>query len=459
MSNGHPSLQTPPASFISHGSGWERWAWWIGFLLLLAFSGLVELRSAFQKTHKTDLQVFLRAAWAVRSGDDIYQVTDDHPYHYHYPALLAILLTPLADPPPGVPRDGAVPFAVSVAIWYWFSVACLAWGVQALCRALEETSALPRLGLPAFSKWHALRAIPILVCAIPIGETLSRGQVTLLLLALVCGLIAAILRGRRWQAGFWLAGAICLKIIPAFLLIYPLWRRDLRCLGGCALGLVVGLGVVPGVVLGPERTLGYFQEWTDALLRPALGRGEDQSRAKELINVTGTDSQAPLALLHNGLHADRATRPKEATDAVRMGHGLIIGALTLLTLAAGGWRNTRDPRREALFLGALTLVMILASPVCHLHYFCLSLPLVAGLLAVVLERLEYIRMRTGFVVLASVFFVCSLLPVIPRLEFLRDHGLATYGNLLMWSAALVWLRFGRPVANATSEPQYVTLAA
>ena len=458
MSSSPPSLSALPASSNSR-FGWERRAWLIGFLLLLAFGGLVEVRSAFLKRPMTDLQVYLRAAWAVRSGADLYAITDDNHWHYHYPPLLAILLTPLADPPPGLPREGAVPFSVSVAIWFLFSVACLAWGVQALCRALEETSPITSLGPAAFSRWHALRAIPILICAIPIGETLSRGQVNLILLALICGLIAAILRGRRWQAGFWLAGAICLKIIPAFLLIYPLWRRDLRCLGGCALGLAIGLGVVPGVVLGPERTLGYFQEWTNALLRPALGRGEDQSRAKELIDVTGTDSQAPLALLHNGLHADRATRPKEATDAVRMGHGLIIGVLTLLTLAAAGWRTKRDPSREVLFLGALTLVMILASPVCHLHYFCLSLPLVAGLLTVVLERTDNVRIRTGFVVLAAAFFVCSLLPVIPRLEFLRDHGLATYGNLLMLSAALVRLRFGRPVANASAEPEHLSLAA
>jgi hypothetical protein len=60
-----------------------------------------------------------------------------------------------------------------------------------------------------------------------------RGQVNLLLLALLCGTAAATLRGRRFRAGLFLAGAICIKVIPAFLLLFPLWRRDGRCLLGC----------------------------------------------------------------------------------------------------------------------------------------------------------------------------------------------------------------------------------
>ena len=51
----------------------------------------------------TDLQVYLRAAWAVRSGADLYTIIDDNQWHYHYPALFAILMTPLADPPAGEP--------------------------------------------------------------------------------------------------------------------------------------------------------------------------------------------------------------------------------------------------------------------------------------------------------------------------------------------------------------------
>ena len=36
---------------------------------------------------------------------------------------------------------------------------------------------------------------------------------------------------------------------------------------------------------------------------------------------------------------------------------------------------------QLLVLSALFLLMILISPVCHLHYFCLSIPILMGLIA------------------------------------------------------------------------------
>src|SRR5262249_39700762 len=196
-------------------------------VLVIAFGVLVEVRSAFLKRRMGDLGCYLRAAWAVRTGGDLYAVTDDNHWHYNYPPLLAILMAPLADPPPG--EDGArrPPYAVSWAVWYVFSVLCLAVGVHVLARALEKTSARPEVrNQPAgCRRWWALRLWPVLVCLPPIGHTLMRGQVNLLVLALFCAAAAATVVGRRFQAGLWLSGAVSIKIYPAFLLLYPLWRR------------------------------------------------------------------------------------------------------------------------------------------------------------------------------------------------------------------------------------------
>src|SRR5204862_5837457 len=136
----------------------------------------------------------------------------------------------------------------------------------------------------------------------------------------------ALLRGRRLEAGLWLAGAICVKIIPAFLLLYPLWRRDRRMLAGCGVGLVVGLAVVPVAVLGPGRTVDCYRTVADAVLLPGLTHGGDQARAGELTDMTATASQSLVAVLHNTRHPDRPTRPHHATLAVR-GVALALGAL------------------------------------------------------------------------------------------------------------------------------------
>ena len=53
----------------------------------------------------TDIGPYLRAAWAVRTGGDIYAITattDDRGWHYLYPPLFAIIMSPFAAPPPGL---------------------------------------------------------------------------------------------------------------------------------------------------------------------------------------------------------------------------------------------------------------------------------------------------------------------------------------------------------------------
>src|SRR5438874_9559923 len=104
----------------------RRWGWVLGIAVVVLFGVLVEMRSAYLKRRMGDLGVFLRTAWAVRAGQDIYTVTDNNGYHYHYPPLFAILLVPLADPPPGADLSWTAPYAVAVAVWYAFSLFCLA---------------------------------------------------------------------------------------------------------------------------------------------------------------------------------------------------------------------------------------------------------------------------------------------------------------------------------------------
>jgi hypothetical protein len=424
---------------------------------LVLFCGLVEFRSAFLIHRKGDLNVFLRAGWAVRAGVDMYDVTDNNGFHYNYPPLLAVLAAPLADPPAGADRSGMLPWPVSVAIWYALGILCLALAVHQLACALEQNSpdAAVRLQPRGCRRWWALRILPVLACLVPIGHTLMRGQSNLFVLALLGGCLAFVLRGRRFQAGLCLAGAICLKVFPAFLLLFPLWRRDGRCLAGCAAGLVLGLGLIPAAVLGPGETWRCYERFLAVTLEPGLGVGTDESRARELTNVTATDSQSLLAVLHNTLHYNPATRPAQASPAVRLASMAAGAGLTALTLLAAGWRRDTDPLSIVILFAALTINMLLLSPVCHLHYFCLAVPLAMALLAARWEGRETLAVGTGLTLALVFSTVANLLPQFPRLQALRDTGIAMYGTLLLWAVgvAVLWRRTRRNQPAAASSPR------
>jgi hypothetical protein len=420
---------------------WERRGLVALAVLVILFGLVVEKRSAFMQRRMTDLGVYLRVAWAVRAGEDIYDTIDNNGWHYQYPPLFAILMVPLADPPAGVRAEGVVPYPVAVALWYGFSVLCLAAGVHTLARALEEQAAPALGGIPPTGcrRWWMLRVVPVLACITPIGHTLMRGQVNLLLLTLLCATAAALVRGRSRRAGLWLSGAICLKVIPAFLLLVPLWRRDFRCLAACALGLVIGLLVIPAAVFGLPRTLEYYREYDEKLLRPAQGRGTDQSRAEELIMMTRNDSQSVLAAIHNSLHPDRLHRPDHPTVAVRWTARIVVSFLTVCTLLAAGWRRTAGGAAVVLFLGALVLDMLLYSPVCHLHYFSLLVPLVMGLLDCRWKGQANPRLGKGLLLLFAANVVGNMLPNLPGMELVRDLGLAMYASLALWLLGCIWL--------------------
>lgn len=422
---------------------WERRGLILFIFAVLPLGMYAVYRNSAMERRMGDARIFFRAAWAVRAGEDIYDVTDQIA-HYCYPALLAILLTPLANP--GIDVPAALPYTVSLAIWYAFGVLCLILGVHVLARALERHSAASGIRTqPRYCRrWWALRLWPVLVCLPPIGHTLMRGQVNLLVLAILCAALAALLHGRHLRAGLWFSWSIVIKIIPAFLLLFPILRRDVRFLAACGVGLVIGLLVIPAATFGPKRAWLYNWKLAEVLLLPGMGMGADQSRAKELITVTGTDSQSILAVLHNSLHPQRGSRPDHASAHVRRASYLVGGLLTCVAIVA--WRRRRcyapdaapEGSRTVIFFGLLILNMLFLSPVCHLHYFCLSLPLVMGLL---LSAWEGPAGRPGKVVtlLLWLYPFANLPAHFPGLEVLRDGGLAFYAALSLWIAGAVQL--------------------
>jgi hypothetical protein len=115
--------------------------------------------------------------------------------------------------------------------------------------------------------------------------------------------------------------------------------------------------------------------------------------------------------------------------------------------------------------GALIVLMLLLSPVCHLHYFCLSLPLAMGSYAAVWNHGTCEKgNRIGRVAVVAVLFVYAIanaLPHFPRLQLLRDGGLAMYAALLLWLTGMIilWKRGRLGVMNLPDQPEVSDAAA
>ncbi len=408
--------------------------------LLIACCVLVEVRVAIVEKRRIDLDVVLRAAWAVEVGDSPYSVTNERGWHYNLPPLLAILLVPLAECPADQAPPDKIPILFALAFWNIAGLIALALGVHVLARAVEQGSTDPtvRTRPAACWQWWTVRALPVVACLPAIGITLNRGQVNLFLVALLCASAAAAVHARRLVAGVWLAGAICLKIIPAYLILYPLWALDRRWLAGAVLGLAVGLGVIPTMVFGPIRTADYYWDLTRSVMLPGLNLGGDQSRADELIDLHASNSQSFQVLFDNLLHLGKPAEPTPASSDLRLAHWLVGGMLTLVTLQAGRrWPETAS--RTVIRFGALAVLMVAVSPASHDHYFCVNLLLIVGLVSATIDGKVNHLSRRGLALLLVVYAAACALPMIPDLRVLRDIRLPLLGSLYLWLSGVLIL--------------------
>jgi hypothetical protein len=426
----------------------------IGLSLLLAtiivFGVSIEFRSAFLEKCHTDIGPYLRAAWCVRTGGDIYKITDDNGLHYIYPPLLAILMTPLADPPHGEDRTGYLPYEVTVGLWYMITMALVFAGIEILAGTVEEPFRHLEAGRGRrFSRrWWVLRTVPLLILLPAIGDTQSHGQVNLLIAFFFCCVAVSILKGRRLRAGLWLSAAICVKLMPAFLLVFPLWRRDWRMLSGSAMGLLAGLILVPLVVLGPGRTAESYKSFYQETVIAGIRGDPGGSRGAELTGIKSTNNNSPMVVLHNLMYPDGNSRPKVAHPSVRVAHWTMAFITLAITLLASGWKGRWYSGKvdatvaEVCFFSSFIPLMFLASPVFHTHHGAMALPLVMVLLVMLWERYSYGHIPPRWQAVFWLFAVSHFLTSIGVGLFLyfREFGLVLLSTVTLWVATLIAIR-------------------
>lgn len=412
---------------------WERAGLVLFAILVAAFAVLTEIRSCYQSTRKTDFGVYLRAAYAARSGGDIYQSTDNNGYHYTYPPPFAVVMMPLADAPDGVSRDALLPYPVSVALWTLFNFLLIARIAHVLASLIMPDEP------PGSRRWWYARTVPVYVAFGGLFYSVGFGQVNVVVVAMLVDMLRARRSGRSLQSGCWLAAAIALKVFPAYLLLYLVALRDRRALLGVALGLFVGLAVIPAAGLGVDRTEAAYRSFASRVLLPGALGTDNPDDLKELLNPTVNDNQAFLAVIHNNLYPERLNQP--ASQATRSVHYAIGAALTLITLLVFTRRRTDAAADEVIFAGALMLLMLHISPMSHMHYYAFGVVLAAGLWLQGLSGAANVWPGWPVVLPLMLWGIGTTLPLLPgeAFEFMRFRGLGPACSLVLWAMAMAAL--------------------
>lgn len=210
------------------------------WVLVFTLIGIMTQRSLVGGS--VDFAAYYRAAARLLNGQALYS---DFlaPAPYLYPPLLAQLLTPLA---------ASMAVLPAAQVWYGINVGLAFVTVAALATCVP-------------ARWRPVLWLTPLVYS-PLLLSHVFGQVNVLLFALLTGTWIAVRREQRLWGGAMLATAAWLKVFPALLVVYFLWKRDWRVIVGVVIaGLTLLLVQLVGV--GASNFAAYF---TDVL--PSLAR-------------------------------------------------------------------------------------------------------------------------------------------------------------------------------------------
>lgn len=219
--------------YLNHMSLRQRITWSIVMGIWIVFVGMLYYAAQHTSFGLKVFEVYYRSAAALLQGDPIYSGTNG--WIYLYPPLLSQLLIPIV---------ATLDYTLASTIWLGINIALLVVTLTVLSRYVPDH----------WAKW--LWLLPI--AFIPIWQALYIGQVTIILFTLLTGVWVALREDRPVLAGMLLAFAAWLKVFPAVLILYFLWRRNTRLIAGVIVG-GLGLAAFQILVSGPVLFVQFFE--------------------------------------------------------------------------------------------------------------------------------------------------------------------------------------------------------
>jgi Glycosyltransferase family 87 len=335
--------------------------------------------------HQTDFTVFTEAGAAFFDGRDPYRVHNPRGWHYLYPPLFAILMSPLS----------ALDTESQVLVWYFLNCV-MAFGCFA------EGRRLWRVVSAGVERRFARRvaACAMLTAVLPFLDCMQAGQLGIaILLLLLVGFRLAML-GRSWfsrfAGGLVLALPAAIKLVPALPVAFftyqawagalslSRWRSSTRKASALTAGVVTGgilyLIAAPAAVIGWQENLNYLDQWHQRIV------ANDRVGPNANFNIHSYRNQS----LTNAVYLwDRSfgSEPVNEPDAAakpdrpeRVVHGevrIAIAGLILLMTTIGFVVGRRgDSLDQAMSYSLACCAMLLVSPLAWGHYYMAEAPAV-----------------------------------------------------------------------------------
>lgn len=313
----------------------RRWA----ILGLVAAAGALLAFAGPWGPDMVDLEVYRVGARALLSSTDIYTVLEPSAQlPFTYPVFAAALFVPLA----------LLPALAARALLVLLSLAALFVVVHLTVQSVRSATGRTAGSALAVS-------VPLSVAAIglhPVWETLTFGQVNLILTALVLLDVLAVVppRGRGVLVGI----AAGIKLVPGIFILYFLATGQRRAALTSALTTLATVAIGFAVQAGPA-----WDFWTRHALTPA--------RTGEVAYVTNQSLAGVAARLLRDPDPPRA---------------LVVG-LALVVIVAGLWAARAWYRRGDVLTAVSTVgvASLLASPVSWSHHWIWAIPALGTLAA------------------------------------------------------------------------------
>lgn len=360
-----------------------------------------------------DMLVYRMGARVLLDGGAIYgempPVVDDFGLPFTYPPLAAMLFVPLT----------LTPLLLGKLLFTLVSVAALAVTLRVVLGRVR-----PELGTRASWTVTAV-AVAVSLLVEPVRETISFGQINLVLMALVA--VDVLTKNPKWPRGLLIGLAAAIKLTPIGFLLLFLLLRDRRTSGTI---LVSAFGFTALAYLAmPEASTRY---WMETL--------PDTGRIGPAYFATNESLKAVITRFG----------PPELVGSVLW----LVAVVIVLAVAVIAMRRALEQGNLVAALLANATAILLASPVSWSHHWVWVAPALLVLTFAVLRRPS--RWTTGVsVAIAAIFLIGPqhLLPTGQDLELdwtLWQHLLGTL-YVSVGFGFLVWLGVVRYQGRTTVD--------